>query len=91
MECYNGSPTGCTKCMKPLRLMCGNCMDNESDSECSDCSSQCVKIWSNNKITCFGKTSSECYLCKLPNFHSSTTDSCELTCEFPFYGDVTDF
>ncbi|CAD8080744.1 unnamed protein product [Paramecium primaurelia] len=83
LECYNGSPTGCTKCIKPLRLICGNCMDSESDNECSDCSSQC--------ITCFGRSSSECYICKLPNFHSPITDSCELTCEFPLYGDVNDF
>ncbi|CAK87392.1 unnamed protein product (macronuclear) [Paramecium tetraurelia] len=83
LECFDGSPSGCTKCMKPLRLMCGNCIDSVADSGCSDCSSQC--------ITCFGRTSSECYLCKLPNFHSPNTDSCELICEYPLYGDVNDF
>ena len=29
--------------MKPLRLMCGKCLDSLADSECSDCSSECVK------------------------------------------------
>ncbi|CAD8093677.1 unnamed protein product [Paramecium sonneborni] len=83
LECFNGSPTGCTKCMKPLRLMCGNCIDSEIDSECYDCSSQC--------ITCFGRTSSECYLCKIPNFLSPVNNSCQLTCDFPLYGDLNDF
>lgn len=44
MECFNGSPSGCTKCMKPLRLMCDSCIDSVADSGCSDCSSQCVMI-----------------------------------------------